>query len=311
MDFAPIKMFCEFPLNRVALFLVLLLGSLIVSEPVIVGLAASFGVKGTLAVLLWCEIWHLAVCFGWLWLFVKFIDRSNLAEFGFKLKNMLGDFVAGLFLGAILVVLTLVGMSLVHVFDWGNFNSAQDLCLSGITLLFAAATEELIFRAYAFNVIEKSWGTIAAVIFSSLCFGFAHMLNEAGGAAVIDKVLFCSFLSLEAGVSLAACFVLTRRLWMPIAAHWMWNFFEGPIFGTHVSGADFGQSLFTSQMHGPAFLSGGLFGPEGSVICLLLGTAGGVGILNLAWQRNHDFISFSEARRRLKGLPEVPMVADF
>ena len=179
-----------------------------------------------------------------------------------------------------------------------SHSSGSELPLAAGTLLFAAATEELIFRSYAFNILEKHWGTIAAVIVSSAAFGFAHMLNDAGGASVDSKVLFCTFLSLEAGVSLAACYVFTRRLWMPIGAHWMWNFFEGPVFGTHVSGADFGQSYVSATMEGPVLLTGGKFGPEGSVFCLLIGTISGVILLYLSAKRN-NLVSYAEAQKRL------------
>ncbi|MCC7526931.1 MAG: CPBP family intramembrane metalloprotease, partial [Candidatus Melainabacteria bacterium] len=199
---------------------------------------------------------------------------------------------------------TVGGMYALRVYEPIKTTSGQDLFLAAATLLFAAATEELIFRAYAFNIMEKRWGTIAAVIVSSVGFGFAHMLNAAGGAGLIDKVQFCTFLSLEAGVSLAACYVFTRSLWMPIAAHWVWNFFEGPIFGTHVSGADFGQSFIDARIAGPDILTGGKFGPEGSLVCLMVGTLGGVFLLYLAAKRN-NLISFAEAQRRLGQPQEV------
>ena len=41
---------------------------------------------------------------------------------------------------------------------------------------------------------------------------------------------------LVAGVYLGAAYLLTWRLYFPIALHTAWNLFEGPVFGFHVSG---------------------------------------------------------------------------
>jgi uncharacterized protein len=75
--------------------------------------------------------------------------------------------------------------------------------------------------------------------------------------------------------------------------HWAWNFFEGPFFGTIVSGQDFGASLITAQTSGPFLLTGGPFGPEGSLSGLLVGVAcGGIAtwyaIKNGAWFDGSD-----------------------
>ncbi len=293
-----------FPITRFFVFLLILFFALIFTEPYLIALLGSNGITNALMVFFCAEIYHLILCFGLLALFIRKIEHSNFKEFGFSMKNAVVEFFLGIGGASILSVLTFGGMYAFHVYEPTKITSGQDLPLAAITLLFAAATEELIFRSYALNILEKHWGTIAAVIISSLGFGFAHMLNAAGGAGVMEKVLFCTFLSLEAGVSLAACYVFTRRLWMPIAAHWVWNFFEGPIFGTHVSGADFGQSLIDAKIAGPELLTGGKFGPEGSVVCLIVGTIGGIFMLYLASKRN-NLISFAEAQRRVGEEPEL------
>lgn len=256
---------------------------------------AGLGVKGALPLLFFSEVYHLLFCLCLYVFFVRVVERASLEEFGLKAENAPKNLVLGAGFGAFLVSLVFLVMYATSIYHPEKFNSPQDLLLSAATLLFAAATEELIFRGYFLKILEKSWGTIAAIAISSLGFGFAHMLNDAGGAAFGDKLLFCTFLSLEAGVSLAACYVFTRDLWMAITAHWMWNFFEGPIFGTHVSGADFGKSLIEASLSGPDLLTGGKFGPEGNIFCLLVGTIGGVALTYLAAKKKH-LISFAEAR---------------
>lgn len=289
----------SFPLTRLFTFLVILFLVIILSEPFVISVIGKMGISAALAVFLWTEVWHLFVSFGLLAFFIKKAERANLVDFGISSKNFALELSIGALCGTLLVVGVVAVMYALGIYKPISHSSGSDLLIAAAMLFFAAATEELIFRSYALTILEKHWGTIAAVIVSSAAFGFAHMLNDVGGSPVQNKVLFCTFLSLEAGLSLAACYVFTRRVWMPIGAHWMWNFFEGPVFGTHVSGADFGQSYMSATLEGPLLLTGGKFGPEGSVICVLLGTVGGVALLYLAGKRN-NLISYKAAQSRVR-----------
>jgi hypothetical protein len=48
---------------------------------------------------------------------------------------------------------------------------------------------------------------------------------------------------------------------MPIGIHWTWNYFEGYVLGTPVSGAA-QPGLLLASIHGPDLWTGGAFGPE-------------------------------------------------
>lgn len=61
-----------------------------------------------------------------------------------------------------------------------------------------------------------------------------------------------------------------RSLWAPIAFHFAWNFIEGPVLGTEVSGMA-SQSLFKLAGMPKNMIWGDQFGPESSVIILVLG----------------------------------------
>lgn len=97
--------------------------------------------------------------------------------------------------------------------------------------------------------------------------GAAHLANLALGLAGLAKAL-------EAGVLLGAAYMLTRDLWLPIGIHWAWNLFEGPIYGTAVSGSS-STSLLTSVTTGPTLWTGGAFGPEAGLVAVALADAAG------------------------------------
>jgi len=133
--------------------------------------------------------------------------------------------------------------------------------------LLVAVSEEIIFRGIIFRMIWQRWGVVAALLVSSLLFGFIHIMNPSG--TVWSSVA----IAVEAGLLLGAAYVYSGRLWLPIGIHWAWNFVEGPLLGMNVSGAMPGDSLVVPSISGPEILTGGSFGPEASLISLIVGVA--------------------------------------
>lgn len=128
----------------------------------------------------------------------------------------------------------------------------------------AAVTEELFFRGVLFRITEEWLGTWWALLASASVFGLLHLLNP--GATLLAGVAII----IEAGVMLAAAYVVTRRLWLPIGIHFAWNFVQGGIFGVAISGSQV-KGILKGQLTGPTLVSGGAFGVEASVFAIGLG----------------------------------------
>ena len=101
-------------------------------------------------------------------------------------------------------------------------------------------------------------------------------------------------IALEAGVVLGAVFMIKRRLWLPIGLHAAWNFTQAGIFGATVSGPTQG-GLLVSRITGPAWATGGSFGPEASLPAVIVSLSGVVllvyivrsgGIVRPIWLRS-------------------------
>ena len=76
-----------------------------------------------------------------------------------------------------------------------------------------ALIEELLFRAVAFRLLARAFGPVAALALSAALFGAAHLV-------VPDATLQAAIGSaVEAGLPLAACLVLTGRLWLGVGLH--------------------------------------------------------------------------------------------
>lgn len=93
------------------------------------------------------------------------------------------------------------------------------------------------------------------------------------------------FIAVEAGILLAAAFMLTRRLWLSIGFHMAWNYTQSAIFSGIVSGDDAQQGLIRSTTNGPDWRTGGSFGVESSVLALLRCTTTGIVMLVMAKKR--------------------------
>ncbi|MFI6066819.1 lysostaphin resistance A-like protein [Micromonospora sp. NPDC051227] len=165
-----------------------------------------------------------------------------------------------------------------HVEGWGSPTGA--LGLLGF-MAAAAVTEELLFRGVLFRIIEERTGTWIALALTGVVFGAIHLANP-------DATLWgATAIAIEAGFMLAACYAATRNLWVPIGLHFGWNFAAGGIFSVVVSGNGESKGLLEASTSGPVALSGGAFGPEGSLYAVLAGVVLTAVFLWLAKRRGH------------------------
>jgi hypothetical protein len=102
-----------------------------------------------------------------------------------------------------------------------------------------------------------------------------------------------------AGVLLAAAFVLTRRLWLPIGVHFGVNWAQGPLLGLPVSGTE-RVGLLAGSLEGPAVFTGGEFGLEASLLLVVTGGAVALAVARQAYRRGHFVSPMWSDRRRLK-----------
>jgi hypothetical protein len=182
----------------------------------------------------------------------------------------------GLFTVTVLVIAMFGGYRLD---GWGSLGGA--LTTLGL-MCCAAVTEELVFRGVLFRLLEERVGTWGALAASGLIFGLVHVVKP---NATLWGVLA---IAIEAGLLLGAAYAATRSLWLPIGLHLAWNVSGGGIYGAVVSGSGDGTgSLLEATLTGPAALSGGSFGPEASLITVLVCGAATLVFLNLAHRRGH------------------------
>ncbi len=120
----------------------------------------------------------------------------------------------------------------------------------------AAVQEEIVFRGYLFQRI-RTWNRNVAIVLTSAVFALLHGRNEGVNAIALANLAL-------AGVLLALAYERYERLWFPIGIHLGWNVLSGPILGYDVSGFVAGSTVLRTIGSAPPWLSGGVFGIEGS-----------------------------------------------
>ncbi|OLO54871.1 abortive infection protein [Actinomyces oris] len=206
------------------------------------------------------------------WLVVRFVGGRPVIELGGR-GAALRELLVGLAMGALLMCAVIAVLALLgsyHVVDVGWSPGILAGLQAGI---LAGFTEEILVRGVMLRLIEGWVGTWWALAVTAVFFGAAHLGNPQ--ATVFGAVA----IALEAGILLGACYLLTRRLWLAIGVHAAWNFVQGGIFGSDISGTGSGRGLIEARFTGPNLLTGGAMGIEASVVAVVLCTAAGLVML--------------------------------
>jgi len=193
---------------------------------------------------------------------------TRLGRDAFRLGRLLEGLAAGWFAIAIpvgfMLWLRAVRMEPAESGDWW---SAAGIAV--VLLLPSALTEELVFRGYGFTLLQRGWGTANAIILTSMGFGLLHLLNP---GVTMQSVLMVAL----AGVFLSFIRLAYDSLWAAWMAHFAYNFVQVVVFHASVSGLALPQPGYRTVSAGPAWLTGGAWGPEA-------GAAAAAGMLGVSF----------------------------
>ena len=231
--------------------------------------------------------------------YVRIVERRAVTELsGTRAVRELGS---GLALGALLFCLTIGILAALGAYQITGNNGWMVMLAILPASILGGVLEEVVIRGVVFRILEQWLGSWVALAISAVIFGVLHLLNP--GATLLNAAA----ISIEAGVLLAAAFMLTRRLWLCIGIHIAWNFTQGGIFSVAVSGGQ-SKGLFQSRMVGPDWLTGGAFGAEASVAALGVCLAAGIIVLVLAIRKGNIIRPFWTNRQPTSLKPESELV---
>ena len=171
---------------------------------------------------------------------------------------LLGVVVAAVLLAVPVGVNYLSGQYLVGPVRSALLGSVM-LALAGFAV--QACTEEVVTRGYLLQVTYRKWGLTAAIVFQAVVFTLLHGANFDVGVLPLINILLI-------GLVLGMWAVAEGSLWGVCAFHVVWNWLQGNVVGSEVSGMDIGATLLTLDPGRDAadVLTGGDFGIEGSAV---------------------------------------------
>lgn len=147
-------------------------------------------------------------------------------------------------------------------------------------LVPAAFAEELAMRGYLLTTLIEGVGKPFAVAITSVLFAILHLLNP-------DPTFLSTGMVALAGLFLAAIRLTTGSLWAASVAHLAWNLVQAVLLHAPLSGLPLPTPGYRLVDHGPAWLTGGTWGPEGGLAAaagMLVAT-----FLLVRFARPHDF----------------------
>ena len=188
---------------------------------------------------------------------------------GVKPKNEIGiawgkyswvDIVSGIIIGFIAMFGIFFVESRFSLISITDINIGRLSAVAAVQIFAMAILEEFACRGLMLNgLMELTKNKYIAVLVSAVIFGMAHAGNpHATTISIISNSL--------GGVMYAVAYLESKSLYLPIALHFSWNFFQGPIFGFPVSGLDFSGVISQSITSNNDTLMGGMYGPEGGII---------------------------------------------
>ena len=207
----------------------------------------------------------------------RFIEHKTLRDMLLAHScAMWRPLLVGLFMGASGIALVTLGMMASGCLRlaWGNVVISRHATLSVVGLVISSSllgpiTEEIESRGYLFQNVFRGWGATIATIITALVFAARHLQNpNVSALGIINIALF--------SIGLTVGMLRLRSLWYTIGWHAAWNFslvfiLGVPTSGYSLTGFDIARaSLFSSVSSGKEWLTGGGFGPEGSILATVV-----------------------------------------
>jgi membrane protease YdiL (CAAX protease family) len=217
-------------------------------------------------------------------IFFKNYEKRKVTEL--STNGIARNLIVGTLIGAVLQSLTILVIYLNGSFSIISVNPVSSIIIP-LTIAFTIAIlEEILIRGIIFRVMEEKLGSYIALIVSALIFGALHLPNAN------STLLSALCIAVEAGLLLGAAFMYSRNLWFPIALHFAWNFMQSGIFGAITSGNEKTNSLLVTKIEGSTLITGGEFGPEGTIQAAIFCTIATVVLLILCHKENKIILPY-------------------
>ncbi len=197
------------------------------------------------------------------------VEKRPWGVYGLPGRQAFGKlFWVGALWGFASITLLLGVMYGLRVFDVGHLamHGARVVKFAAFwagMFLLVGFFEEFLLRGYSQFTLTRAIGFWPSAVLLSCTFGLIHLANAGE-----------QWMGLLAAAAIGFFFCLTLRrtggLWFAVGFHAAWDWGETFFYSVPDSGTIFPGHLLQSSFHGPRWLTGGIVGPEGSVLCFVV-----------------------------------------
>jgi hypothetical protein len=163
----------------------------------------------------------------------------------------------------LLAVLPMVMTGALHPQFSGAAGAWGMMLLSVMALALAALANEVAFRGFLFrNLIDVMGPTAATLLLSGIYALLGSLRPNATGLSFVVAIV--------AGVLFSLAYLRTHALWLGWGLHFAWAAATAIVFGLPVGGLAMYSNLVQTNATGPAWLTGGAYGPEGALLTMVV-----------------------------------------
>ncbi len=204
------------------------------------------------------------------------VEKRQWGVYGLPRRQAFGKlFWVGVAWGFAAITVLLATMYGLRLFDVGHLaihgsRIWKFALFWAVFFLLVGFFEEFLLRGYTQFTLTRAIGFWPSAILLSCTFGLIHLQNAGEQwpgllAAAVIGFFFCLTLR------------RTGTLWFAVGFHAAWDWGETFVYSVPDSGTVFPGHLLKSSFHGPQWITGGMVGPEGSVLCFVVIAATWVG----------------------------------
>jgi membrane protease YdiL (CAAX protease family) len=265
------------PLTRLIIGLALTLG---------IGLAGMYGAQQLLGATSLPQsdkdpisgtVFAILVCAIYILLYRRYENRT-VTEL--SSRHLLRYLIGGTLVGAGLASAIILIQYFAHVLTVTSTRSFLPLLPTLWNTFVNSTVAEVAIIGIFFRLTEEWLGSYLALLLLAILFIALHI--NAPGATILSAFAVAT----HSAFLLGPIFMHTRSLWAPIAIHFAWDFSYAGIYGTTINGYTMPDSLLKTTTNGAELLTGGYFGPQGSIQAAALCVVVGLIFLQLSRKNN-------------------------
>lgn len=196
-------------------------------------------------------------------LWVNKIEKRPISSLGLqsfiRLKHTIeGGLFALLSLSLVVILMYLMGLLIFDCINLSFSNMLNVFILLPIWFI-QGSSEEILVHGWLLPTIAGRSNAMVGLLLSTIFFVLMHY--ESQGVTLLT-IINLALIGLLLGIHV----LKNNSIWGAITFHTIWNFSESSVFGFINENVSENYQIITTEVSGDPILSGGNFGPEGSLI---------------------------------------------